>query len=135
MDTAAYEYELIQRSSGQRAVIQVKTGAARVNLAELASAAGSNGHAFAYATGGGYDVHPLHLRGPGPAQRGHVRPEPPAAHDHRGSREVPDEERARRCVEHPRLERGVVEKARERFAVPIRHVVVDLEAEHEHVAD
>src|SRR5262245_25954661 len=33
------------------------------------------------------------------------------------------------------LERGVVEKARERFAVPIRHVVVDLEAEHEHVAD
>jgi hypothetical protein len=27
------------------------------------------------------------------------------------------------------LERGVVEKARERFAVPIRHVVVDLEAE------
>jgi hypothetical protein len=32
------------------------------------------------------------------------------------------------------LERGVVEKARERFAVPIRHVVVDLEAEHEDVA-
>jgi hypothetical protein len=27
------------------------------------------------------------------------------------------------------LERGVVEKARERFAVPITHVVVDLEAE------
>jgi hypothetical protein len=27
------------------------------------------------------------------------------------------------------LERGVVERARERFAVPIRHVVVDLEAE------
>jgi hypothetical protein len=27
------------------------------------------------------------------------------------------------------LERGVVEKARERFAVPIRHVVVDLDAE------
>jgi hypothetical protein len=31
------------------------------------------------------------------------------------------------------LERGVVEKARERFAVPITHVVVDLEAEHEEV--
>jgi hypothetical protein len=31
------------------------------------------------------------------------------------------------------LERGVVEKARERFAVPITHVVVDLEAESEEV--
>jgi hypothetical protein len=31
------------------------------------------------------------------------------------------------------LERGVVEKARERFAVPITHVVVDLEAEPEEV--
>jgi hypothetical protein len=31
------------------------------------------------------------------------------------------------------LERGVVEKARERFAVPITHVVVDLEREHEEV--
>src|SRR5438874_5936216 len=31
------------------------------------------------------------------------------------------------------LERGVVEKARERFAVPITHVVVDLETEREDV--
>jgi hypothetical protein len=31
------------------------------------------------------------------------------------------------------LERGVVEKARERFAVPITHIVVDLEAEREDV--
>jgi hypothetical protein len=31
------------------------------------------------------------------------------------------------------LERGVVRKARERFAVPITHVVVDLEAEREEV--
>ena len=31
------------------------------------------------------------------------------------------------------LERGVVDKARERFAVPITHVVVDLEAEREEV--
>ena len=31
------------------------------------------------------------------------------------------------------LERGVVEKARERFAVPITHVVVDLEAEREEI--
>ena len=31
------------------------------------------------------------------------------------------------------LERGVVEKARERFAVPITHVVVDLEREREDV--
>jgi hypothetical protein len=31
------------------------------------------------------------------------------------------------------LERGVVERARERFAVPITHVVVDLEAEREEV--
>jgi len=31
------------------------------------------------------------------------------------------------------LERGVVSGARERFAVPITHVVVDLEAEHEEV--
>jgi hypothetical protein len=31
------------------------------------------------------------------------------------------------------LERGVVEKARERFVVPITHVVTDLEAEREHV--
>jgi hypothetical protein len=31
------------------------------------------------------------------------------------------------------LERGVVDKARERFAVPITHVVVDLEAERESV--
>ena len=33
------------------------------------------------------------------------------------------------------LERGVVTKARERFAVPITHVVVDLEAEREEVRD
>jgi hypothetical protein len=33
------------------------------------------------------------------------------------------------------LERGVVENARERFAVPIAHVVVDLEAEREDVLD
>jgi hypothetical protein len=31
------------------------------------------------------------------------------------------------------LERGVVESARERFAVPITHVVVDLEKEREEV--
>ena len=31
------------------------------------------------------------------------------------------------------LERGVVARARERFAVPITHVVVDLEREHEEV--
>ncbi len=31
------------------------------------------------------------------------------------------------------LERGIVDAARERFAVPITHVVVDLEAEHEEV--
>ena len=31
------------------------------------------------------------------------------------------------------LERGIVEAARERFAVPVTHVVVDLEAEHEDV--
>ena len=31
------------------------------------------------------------------------------------------------------LERGVVEKARERFVVPITHVVTDLQAEHEEV--
>jgi hypothetical protein len=54
-DTKAYEYELIQRDSGQRAVIQVKTGDSRVALAEVASAAGPDGAAFAYATGGGYD--------------------------------------------------------------------------------
>jgi hypothetical protein len=33
------------------------------------------------------------------------------------------------------LERGVVQKARERFAVPITHVVVDLEREREDVRD
>jgi hypothetical protein len=33
------------------------------------------------------------------------------------------------------LERGVVTKARERFSVPITHVVVDLEAEHEEVRE
>ena len=33
------------------------------------------------------------------------------------------------------LESGVVEKARQRFAVPITHVVVDLEREHEEVRD
>ena len=53
-DTQAYEYELIERSSGKRAVVQVKTGKSRVDLTELASAAGQHGHAFAYATGGGY---------------------------------------------------------------------------------
>jgi hypothetical protein len=31
------------------------------------------------------------------------------------------------------FERGVVERARERFPVPITHVIVDLEAEHEEV--
>jgi hypothetical protein len=33
------------------------------------------------------------------------------------------------------LEKGIVETARERFAVPITHVVVDLEAEHEEVQE
>jgi hypothetical protein len=33
------------------------------------------------------------------------------------------------------LEQGLVEKARERFAVPITHVVVDLEREREEVRD
>ena len=33
------------------------------------------------------------------------------------------------------LERGIVEAARERFAVPITHVVVDLEAEREEVQE
>jgi hypothetical protein len=33
------------------------------------------------------------------------------------------------------LEKGVVRAARERFAVPITHVVVDLEAEHEEVRE
>jgi hypothetical protein len=33
------------------------------------------------------------------------------------------------------LERGIVEKARERFAVPITHVVVDLERECEEIRD
>ena len=33
------------------------------------------------------------------------------------------------------LEKGVVENARERFAVPITHVVVDLEAEREEIRD
>jgi hypothetical protein len=33
------------------------------------------------------------------------------------------------------LEKGIVETARERFAVPITHVVVDLEAEKEEVRD
>ena len=33
------------------------------------------------------------------------------------------------------LERGVVERARERFALPITHVVVDLEREHEFVRE
>ncbi len=33
------------------------------------------------------------------------------------------------------LEKGIVETARERFAVPITHVVVDLEAEREEVQD
>jgi hypothetical protein len=31
------------------------------------------------------------------------------------------------------LERGVVERARERFTVPVAHVVVDLEREQEEV--
>ena len=33
------------------------------------------------------------------------------------------------------LERGIVEAARERFAVPITHVVVDLEAEQDEVRE
>jgi hypothetical protein len=33
------------------------------------------------------------------------------------------------------LERGVVSGARERFAVPITHVVVDIEAEHEEIRE
>ena len=33
------------------------------------------------------------------------------------------------------LEKGIVETARERFAVPITHVVVDLDAEHEEVQE
>ena len=33
------------------------------------------------------------------------------------------------------LEKGIVESARERFAVPITHVVVDLDAEHEEVQE
>jgi hypothetical protein len=51
-DTAAYEYELVQRNSGQRAIVQVKTGNSRVDLSLLASTAGTTARAFAYASGG-----------------------------------------------------------------------------------
>ena len=53
-DTAAYEYELIDRETGDLAIVQVKAGSSSVDLAALASAASSHGRAFAYSTSDAY---------------------------------------------------------------------------------
>jgi hypothetical protein len=52
-DTPGYEYVLCHRDDGHRAVVQVKSGDARVDLSRLP--VDSVDRAFAYAAGGGYD--------------------------------------------------------------------------------
>jgi len=54
-DTPAYEYTLIHRDSGRRAIAQIKTGSTPVDLAALAAAASDDEtDTFAYATCGRY---------------------------------------------------------------------------------
>jgi hypothetical protein len=54
-DTPAYEYTMIHRTSGRRAIAQVKTGSTPLDLAALALApAGQATDTFAYATSGSY---------------------------------------------------------------------------------
>ena len=55
----AYEYTMIHRESGGRAIAQVKTGSTPVDLAALASAAvDGETDTYAYATSGGYTGDP-----------------------------------------------------------------------------
>lgn len=54
-DTPAYEFTMVHRRSGRRAIAQVKTGSARVNLSALAGAVVDDAtDTFAYATSGRY---------------------------------------------------------------------------------
>jgi hypothetical protein len=54
-DTPAYEYTLIHRETGRRAIAQIKTGLTPVDLAALAAAVtDSRTNTFAYATSGRY---------------------------------------------------------------------------------
>jgi hypothetical protein len=51
-DTPTYEYALVNRQSGQLAIVQVKTGRTLVDVALLVRAAGKNRLPYAYATSG-----------------------------------------------------------------------------------
>ena len=53
-DTPAYEYALVHRTSGQPAVVQVKTGNTPVDVRLLARTAGKDHLAYAYSTTGSY---------------------------------------------------------------------------------
>ena len=53
-DMPAYEYTLIHRATGGRAIAQIKTGSIPVDLALLAAAATDETATFAFATSGGY---------------------------------------------------------------------------------
>ncbi len=53
-DTPAYEYTMIHRETGRRAIAQIKTGAEPVDLPALVEAADSETDTFAYATSGNY---------------------------------------------------------------------------------
>jgi hypothetical protein len=53
-DMPAYEYTLIHRETGGRAIAQIKTGSTPVDLAALAAAAVDETETFAFATSGSY---------------------------------------------------------------------------------
>ncbi|MGQ0504454.1 MAG: hypothetical protein ACT4TC_03975 [Myxococcaceae bacterium] len=53
-DTPVYEFTVIHRDTGRRAIAQVKTGSTPVDLDALRSAAANGLDAFAYATSGKY---------------------------------------------------------------------------------
>jgi hypothetical protein len=53
-DTSTYEYVLMRRKDARKAVVQVKTGSAAVDVDALLSAAAGEAQAIAYATSGSY---------------------------------------------------------------------------------
>jgi hypothetical protein len=55
-DTPVYEWTMIHRLTGRRAIVQIKTGSDHVNLEALAEVVTvSETDTYAYATCGGYD--------------------------------------------------------------------------------
>lgn len=54
-DQPAYEWTMLHRDTGRKAIVQVKTGGVHVDRDALAAAADDETAIFAFATGGGYD--------------------------------------------------------------------------------